>query len=99
MPRRRGMPPFHLLFVMRTASPHARGILVRRPCQYSDKKGWGLINRPPKGGLVPPLSGAIATYCPCPLGGGGGGRRPGGVGGLRSKVLHQNGGEDRTCAT
>ena len=60
----------------------------RMLCQNSDNKS----TVPPKGGLAAPLSGAIATHCPCPLGGGGGGRRPGGVGGLRSKVLHRNGG-------
>jgi len=46
----------------------------------------------PEGGPCRPPLGAIASHCPCPLGGGGGGRRPGGVGGLRSKVLHRNGG-------
>jgi hypothetical protein len=29
-----------------------------------------MINRPPKGGLAAPLSGGIATYCPCPSGAG-----------------------------
>ena len=38
----------------------------------------------PEGGPCRPPLGAIASHCPCPLGGGGGGRRPGGVGGLHS---------------
>ena len=29
-----------------------------------------MINRPPKGGLAPPLSGAIAITAPAPLGAG-----------------------------
>jgi len=39
----------------------------------------------PEGGPCRPPLGAIASHCPCPLGGGGGGRRPGGVGGLHSR--------------
>jgi len=33
-----------------------------------------MINRPPKGGLVPPLSGGIANTAPAPSGAGGGAR-------------------------
>ena len=63
-----------------------------RDCSPDWKLRWGRNDQPsPEGGLVPPFGG-YRHYCPCPLGGGGGGRRPGGVGGLRSKVLHRNGG-------
>ena len=40
----------------------------------------------PEGGPCRPPLGAIASHCPCPLGGGGGGRRPGGVGGLHCNL-------------
>jgi hypothetical protein len=71
----------YLVLAKNQPSPREAAVRFRRNLQKQPS---------PEGGARPPPLGGYRHYCPCPLGGGGGARSAGGVGGLRSKVLHRN---------